>query len=64
MIDEDLKWRRFGIHNGQHVYQVFAPEIRRWVESQSPTLWKPYIYAPIDYVFTKEFETLFMLRWS
>lgn len=63
MIDEYLKWRRFGIHNEQHVYQVFDTEIRRWVESQSPTLWKPYIYAPIDYVFTKEFETLFRLRW-
>lgn len=64
MIDEDTKWRRFGVHNKQPVYVVYPTEIRRWIEAQPSDLWKPYQYAPVDYVFTPEFETLFLLRWS
>lgn len=64
MTHDQPRWRRFGVHNDLPVYTVYPPEIRRWVESQSSDLWKPYVYGTIDYVFTKELETLFMLRWS
>ena len=57
-------WRKFGVHNELPVYVVYPPEIRGWIESQSLELWKPYMYNFRDYVFTKEFEMLFLLRWS
>lgn len=65
-IEAGLKreWRKFGIHNDLPVYSVYPAEIRQWIERQSTDLWKPYQYAPVDYVFTKEFESLFLLRWS
>lgn len=64
IMDELVDWRRFGVHNGRPVYVVYSSEIRRWVENQSRGNWNPYIYAPQDYVFTPEFETMFLLRWS
>lgn len=63
-LDMGEKWNQFGVHNGLPVYMVYRPELRRWVEAQNPSLWKHYIYSPTDYVFTKEMETLFLLRWS
>ena len=63
-IDAFPEWERFGVHNELPVYVVYPTEIRNWVESQSSDLWKPYIYGPRDYVFSKELELLFLLRWS
>lgn len=63
-LDMEPRWNQFGVHNELPVYVVYSAEVRRWVESQDTSLWKPYIYNPSDYVFTAEFETLFLLRWS
>jgi|FreactcultureFD7_1027221.scaffolds.fasta_scaffold180444_1 hypothetical protein len=63
-LDMGPKWDQFGVHNDLPVYMVYRPELRRWVESQDKSLWKPYVYSPSDYVFTKEMEVLFLLRWS
>lgn len=63
-IDDFPKWERFGIHDDLPVYKVYTSEIRNWVESQSEKLWKPYRYNYVDFVFTKELEMLFLLRWS
>lgn len=63
-LDAFPKWEKFGVHNELPVYIVHPSDIRNWVESQSEDLWKPYIYNRRDYVFSKELETLFLLRWS
>jgi hypothetical protein len=75
-----VKWEKQGIDGptGKWVYNAKCREVGHWIESQPVHMWKHYD-IPIawlrddvtiatllgsNYLFTKEMESWFMLRWS
>lgn len=72
------KWERVGmdLSTDRWVYNIRSQAIRSWIEEQPPYMWKFYdidvynldlpasVILGSNYVFTKEMETWFQLRWS